>query len=149
MLRLHIDYETKSTINLKTCGLYRYAKHPTTDILCMAYAFGTDPVQLWTPDFPWPEDLKEHVLSGGRIVAHNAQFERLITQYIAAPRYGAPVPALEQWICTAAMAAAMALPRSLEGLGHALHAPVKKDMAGSRHMLKMTKPRKIIRVSNP
>jgi DNA polymerase len=138
----HIDYETKSTIDIKACGVYRYAKHASTDILCMAYAFNHEPVLLWTPDQMWPEDLAEHMLSGGLIFAHNAQFERLITTHIAVPRYGAPEVDLRQWVCTAAMAAAMALPRSLEKLGHALGTEIQKDMAGSRHMLKMTKPRK-------
>jgi hypothetical protein len=36
----------------------------------------------------------------------------------------------------------MAVPRSLEGVGEALDLEIKKDMEGSRHMLKMTKPRK-------
>jgi DNA polymerase len=138
----HIDYETKATANLRKCGVYRYAQHPETDILCMCYAKNDEKVQLWTPDFMWPEDLAEHIRSGGIIFAHNAQFERLITLHIATPRYGCPPVAMEQWYCTAAMAAAMALPRSLEGVGEALQLPIQKDMAGSRHMLKMTKPRK-------
>ncbi len=139
---LHIDYETKSTIDLPKCGIYQYAKHSTTDILCMAYAFDEGEVEVWTPDFFWPEAINNHITSGGLIYAHNAQFERLITQYIATPRYGCAPVSLEQWYCTAAMAAAMALPRSLEGLGAALNLDVQKDMAGSRHMMKMTKPRK-------
>ncbi len=139
---LHIDFETKSTIDLPKCGIYQYAKHASTDILCMAYAFDEGEVEVWTPDFFWPEAINDHINSGGLIYAHNAQFERLITQYIATPRYGCALVALEQWYCTAAMAAAMALPRSLEGLGSALNLDVQKDMAGSRHMMKMTKPRK-------
>jgi DNA polymerase bacteriophage-type len=138
----HIDYETKSTANLKLVGVYRYAEHPTTDILCMAYAKNDEAVQLWTPDFPWPQELNEHIEAGLPIYAHNAQFERLITANIAVTRYGCAPVKLDQWHCTAAMAAAMALPRSLEGLGEALKLPIQKDMEGSRHMLKMTKPRK-------
>jgi DNA polymerase len=140
---LHLDYETKSAVDLTKCGAYRYAQSPTTDILCMAYAFGDDPVRLWTPDFPFPQEIAEHIKNGYPIYAHNAQFERLITQYITTPRYGCPPVALEQWYCTAAMAAAMALPRSLDGLGAALKLPIQKDMAGSRLMLKMSKPRAV------
>jgi DNA polymerase len=108
----------------------------------MGYGFGEEEIDIWTPDFPWPERINSHIRSGGLIYAHNAQFERLITQEIAVPRYGCATAALEQWFCTAAMAAAMALPRSLDGLGEALDLNIKKDMAGSRHMMKMTKPRK-------
>ncbi len=138
---LHIDYETKSAIDLLKCGVYRYAQSPTTDIICMAFAFDDKPVQLWTPDFPFPQEIIDHIEAGYPIYAHNAQFERLITQYITTPRYGCPTVPLEQWYCTAAMAAAMALPRSLDGLGAALNLPIQKDMAGSRLMLKMSKPR--------
>lgn len=140
--KYHIDYETKSTADLRKVGVYRYAQHPSTDILCMGYARDDEPVQIWTPGKPWPEELNEHIRAGLPIFAHNAQFERLITQHIACVRYGCATVALEQWYCTAAMAAAMALPRSLEGLGEALDLDIKKDMVGSRHMLKMTKPRK-------
>lgn len=143
--KLHIDYETKAYLNLKKVGVYKYTKHPLTDILCMGFAFDDKPVDIWTPEFPWPEEINEHIKSGFPIYAHNAQFERLVTQNIAVPRYGCHPVKLEQWYCTAAMAAAMALPRSLEGLGEALELPIQKDMAGSRHMLRMTKPRKIVK----
>lgn len=138
----HIDYETKSAADLRAVGIYRYAEHPTTDILCMAYARNKDPVKLWTPLEPWPEEINEHIDAGLPIYAHNAQFERLITDNISVPRYGCAVVLMEQWFCTAAMAAAMALPRSLEGVGEALDLAIQKDMKGSRLMLKMAKPRK-------
>lgn len=138
----HLDYETKSAADLRAVGIYRYAEHPTTDILCMAYAYNDEAPKLWTPDQPWPEELNAHIGANLPIFAHNAQFERLITDFISCPRYGCAPVAPEQWYCTAAMAAAMALPRSLEGVGEALGLAIQKDMQGSRHMLKMARPRK-------
>ena len=35
---LHVDFETRSAVDLKKTGAYAYAAHPTTDIWCMAYA---------------------------------------------------------------------------------------------------------------
>lgn len=56
------------------------------------------------------------------------------------PRYGWPEPALEQWHCTAAMAAAMALPRKLEDAARLTGCSFQKDMEGHRLMLRMAKP---------
>ena len=36
---LHIDFETRSVIDLKEVGVHEYAAHPTTDLWCAAYAF--------------------------------------------------------------------------------------------------------------
>lgn len=130
-------------MDLKRAGVHVYAEDPTTDIWCAAYAFGDEDVQLWVPGEPCPPRIIAHILAGGIIVAHNAQFERLLLQHVAAPRYGWPVPKLEQWRCTAAMAAAMALPRHLDALAKALGVSELKDDEGHRLMLRMARPRKV------
>jgi DNA polymerase len=55
---------------------------------------------------------------------------------------GWPVMRWEQWRCSAAKAAAHALPRALDDAAAALHLPIRKDAEGSKLMKKMTKPRK-------
>jgi DNA polymerase bacteriophage-type len=70
-------------------------------------------------------------------------FERVIWRHILAIRYGWPEPALEQWHCTGALAAAMVLPRSLGEAARALGLSVQKDLAGHRLMLQMARPRLI------
>src|SRR6218665_2993381 len=55
---------------------------------------------------------------------------------------GWPLPRLEQYRCTAATAAAMALPRSLGDLGAALGLSVQKDKEGMRLIGKFSIPRK-------
>ncbi len=142
---LHIDFETRSAVDLKKTGVYVYAEDPSTDVWCAAYAFGEEPVQLWAPseDFPdYPKEIAEHVRSGGIIYAHNANFERVIWRHILAKRYGWPEPKVEQWRCTMAMAFAMALPGSLENAAAAVGLSVEKDMKGHALMLRMAKPRK-------
>lgn len=142
---VHFDFETRSAVNLLKSGVYPYAAHPTTDVWCAAFAFGDEPdIDLWEPGQPMPSRLREHVESGLPIFAHNAQFERVIWREIMGPRYGWAVPKMDQYHCTAAMAAAMALPRSLEDLGAALNLPIQKDMKGSSLMKRMAKPRKIL-----
>lgn len=42
---LHIDFETRSTVDIKKTGAYVYAEHPTTDLWCACYAFDDGPVE--------------------------------------------------------------------------------------------------------
>lgn len=146
MTHLHIDFETRSACDLKVAGLDNYAKHPTTDVWCMAYAFGDEPVGLLAQwDFPFKarHDIANHVTNGGIVVAHNAAFELAIWNNVMVPRYGWPELKPEQVRCTMAMAYAMALPGALENAGAALGLAAQKDMAGSRVMLQRAKPKSV------
>jgi DNA polymerase family A len=139
---LHADFETRSRVELRSAGVYRYAEDASTDVWCMAFAFDEEDVQLWVPGQEVPTRIAEHVASGRPITAHNAQFERIIWKYILSPRYSFPEPALAQWHCTAAEAAAMSLPRSLDQCAKVLNVEHTKDDKGYRLMLQMSKPRK-------
>lgn len=144
--QLHIDFETRSTVDLKAAGLDNYAKHPTTDVWCMAWAIGDGPIEMWTPatapDAEGTGDfLHDYVREGGAVVAHNAQFELAIWNHIMVPRYGWPLLKPEQTRCTMAMAYAMALPGSLEKAAAAVGIKEQKDMALHRLMLQMCRPR--------
>jgi DNA polymerase bacteriophage-type len=139
---LHLDCETRSPVNLKKTGAYVYFDHPDTDLWCLAYAFDDEPVQLWTPGEPCPEDIAEHIEAKGRLVAHNASFERLAFAKILGPRYGWPVPKLTQWYCTMAMALAQALPAGLEDACAVTQTAIQKDAKGGRVMKQMSKPRR-------
>lgn len=139
----HVDFETRSVVDLKKTGAYVYAQDASTDVWCLAWAIDNGPVELWTPDdHICPPELAAHIRSGGVMVAHNAAFERVIWRYIMTPRYGWPEPAVEQWRCTMAMAYAMALPGSLDNMLAALGTDQRKDMAGHRLMMTMAKPRR-------
>jgi len=139
---LHVDFETRSTVEIKKTGAYVYAQDATTDIWCLAYSFEDEPVEIWTPGQPIPPRIKQHIEAGGTLTAHNAAFERAIWRYILTPRYGWPEPAVEQWRCTMSMAYAMALPGALEHVGPALNTGFEKDMQGHRLMMAMAKPKK-------
>jgi DNA polymerase len=140
---LHLDVEARSAVSIKTAGPTRYAEDPTTDVWCAAWAINDGPIAIWHPGEQVPDQLAEHVRAGGRICAHNIGFEWAIWRLILTPRYGWPEPTLEQLDCTAARAAAMALPRKLEDAAQALGLPVTKDMAGHRLMLQMARPRAV------
>lgn len=138
----HIDFETRSFADLKSLGLYRYAMDPTTEILCMAYMFDDDETpSLWLPFDPFPDSLKCHIENGDCLAAHNANFERVIWEYVAQRIFADwPTIRLEQWICTAAMTSASGLPKSLD-VSSRLLGLAEKDAGGYKIMLKLSKPR--------
>lgn len=144
MSKLHIDFETRSTADLKKTGVHVYATDPTTDLWCAAYAIDDGPVELWVPGEPCPPAIVDHILfDDGPVIAHNAPFERNIWRHILTPRYGWLEVPLERWRCTMAMAYAMSLPGSLENAAAAVGLTIAKDMAGHRLMLQMAKPRRV------
>ncbi len=139
---LFIDFETRSPVDLATAGLARYAKNRQTEPLCMAFAIGDGPVHLWQPGQPFPAEEARHIKHGKLVVAHNAQFELAIWNFIMAKRHGWPRLDPRQVRCTMAACYAMGLPGALENAAHALGLAVQKDSEGRAPMLKMCKPRK-------
>ena len=133
-----IDFETFATVDLRTSSAYVYASDENTDIICMAYAIGNGPVKLWLPGEKLPKFLSN--LEGITIHAHNANFERLIARHVCVKKFGWPEIPDETWCCTAAMAAAASLPRSLDGAAKALGLKEQKDGAGKKDMLRLCKP---------
>lgn len=143
---LHIDFETRSALDLKKVGLHRYATDPSTDVWCMAASLDDAEPEVWTPsaeklgNMTW---VWSHVAHGGKVVAHNAPFELAIWNNIMVPRYGWPVLKPEQTYCTIAMCYAMNLPGALEDAALALGLSALKDAEGRALMLRYAKPWKV------
>lgn len=135
----HLDFETRSVLDVTRVGAYKYASHPSTDIICIAWATGPD-VQFSAGC----TNLKPlYALAADPTVtfcAHNAGFEFAIWHEVMVPKYDAPPIAIERWDCTAARAAKMNLPRKLEHLAKILDLPQKKDPIGHKAMMKLTSP---------
>lgn len=74
------DFETRSRCDLKKHGAYRYATHPTTEILCLAYKIG-GLEELWYPGDPDPEVMLAAVEAGELCVGHNVNFDYLIWEH--------------------------------------------------------------------
>lgn len=140
---LSIDFETASTADLKRTGSRAYAAHPDTRVLCMAYAFGNGPVQVWKLGEPFPSAVTAHVFNGGIVRAWNAAFEFDVWNLCLTRQPGvATLPlSLNNVRDTMAQAAYYGLPLSLDMAGQALHLPVQKDKAGHALMLRMCRPR--------
>ena len=148
MTTLSIDFETRSTVELPKTGVYVYAAHESTAIWCMAWAFDDEEPEILFPEDTvlgpgqaLPQRILDHIAAGGRLRAHNANFERIMWRDCGRRRYGWPEIQLGQWECSAAEAAAMALPRSLGKAAHVLGVPFQKDEEGHRLMLRMCRPR--------
>lgn len=151
-----IDFETRSACDLRACGAWKYSIDPTTEILCLGYHlphWSNKKVALWHPPFLHLGivesqdgntllELIEWIKIGGLVEAHNAWFERSIWTNILVPRHGFPVIQPFQWRCSAAKAAAHALPRHLADAGEALNLPIQKSESGHKLMMKVSKPRK-------
>lgn len=147
---IRIDFETRSEVNLKRAGPWAYAESPSTEVQCMAYKVNDRTPDLWWPDLERnveapssAKDVFEFLVElGSFFEAHNAEFERAIWEEIMVKRYHWPAIAPNHWRCSAARAAAMALPRALEKVAPALGIAKRKDIEGQRIMKKLMKPRK-------
>lgn len=140
---LHLDFETRSPVDIKLAGADVYARDPMTDILCIAFAFDDEPISLLIPPFTGEstEKLFRHVAEGRTVIAHNAPFELAIWNHVMVGKHGAPPLAAEQMVCTMAMAYAMALPGSLDKASAAMGIDQQKDLQGQRIMLQLAQPR--------
>lgn len=153
-----LDYETYSEADLKKAGAFEYSVHPTTEILCAAWRIGTREglatakTEAWAPtddSYGNLGTLFQALMNPSVILlAHNAYFEQVITRNVFATKYMyskkkelQSIPSA-RWVCTASLAAALALPRNLAGAAEALKLPVQKDMEGNRLIMKWCKPKK-------
>ena len=60
MLSAHIDFETRSRVDLKKVGAWAYAMHPSTEIMCLAYSLDGGPVELLTAGEIDTAHLRQH-----------------------------------------------------------------------------------------
>lgn len=129
MIDFHCDFETASEADIDV-GTDNYARHPSTRVLMLNYAFGDGPVKRWEPeDGPLPQEVRDALRNPDvRCVAHNAQFERAIFKHVLK----IDVPN-RRWLCTMAMCASLALPLDLDGACQVVRLPVDeaKDRNGS------------------
>jgi DNA polymerase len=141
--RVSIDIETLSECDLKKTGTHVYARHPSTRVLCLAYAIDDAPGKVWrvANDEKMPDDLHAAILDPNvEFHAWNAGGFEMLVLPEALPEW--PVIPIERWRCTMIRAAYCGLPMKLEQAAEALNASYKKDMVGHRLMLAMSKPRR-------
>lgn len=139
MVAISIDFETYSECDIKTAGGYNYAAHPSTEVICMAWAIDDEAPQLWLPGQVCPPRLWDAIIDGAEIWAWNAAFERAVYWHKLAPK-GFPPIRVEQWNDTAALAATLALPRALGKCAEVLDLADQKDTRGRFLIQRLCKP---------
>jgi DNA polymerase len=144
---LFLDIETRSACNLLAQGLYVYAEHPSTQILCVSYAIDDSAIKTWYVfnGDPLPADLHDAILNPRtRFIAHNASFERVLLVVVGRrlllPELWQAFRCIERWSCTAARSALMGLPRALDNVARALGLAIQKDQDGYALMKRMCAP---------
>lgn len=143
MTTLAIDIETYCDLELSNVGVYKYASHPSFEILLFAYAFNNEPVQVidLSGKKPLPRTLWDAILSPDITkTAFNANFERVcLTSHIYGGIHPNWLPP-EQWDCTMIRAGVAGLPMSLENAGNALSISKEKLESGSALIRFFSKP---------
>lgn len=123
MKRLWLDYETRSTVDLKDRGLDVYSKSSETDVLMLAWAFDDEEPALWQPirGEEMPLRLAEGLADPSVVkMAWNYNFEKSITEH----RLGLAIPQ-EQWEDPNVLCAYMSLPISLDRASKALRLDIE------------------------
>src|ERR1035437_6117041 len=152
--RLHIDFESRSSVDIEESGSWFYTRHPQTEIICLSYAFhGEKPVCLTADQVRNGHFMPviKRFMDGPKklLTSHQVHFEYGSLNYIL-PRFGYPElsdPAF--FDCTMARALACGLPKSLEKLLQAIGSPLQKDMAGKAAMMKISRPLGIDPLGDP
>jgi DNA polymerase len=136
-MKVSIDFETRSTVDLPKKGLDRYAKDPSTSVLCMAYCVEDNKAKigLWIPGMALPPFMYDPKTE---FHAWNAAFEYNICYNVL----GLDHLRWEQFVDTMAAAAANNIPQSLEDAALFLGLEEQKDTAGKKLLQKLSKPQK-------
>lgn len=140
-----LDFETKSRVDLKASGARRYARDPSTGITVVVWHF-RGVRKSACPRHPFLgthtladlfADIREAVASGGRIIAHHANFDMSILR-AANPFFDVPVRNID---CTMGRAQAIAMPGGLDELCAALQIR-GKDPRGRQLVMMTCKPQR-------
>lgn len=149
---LFIDLETYSDVDIKKCGLYKYAQSTAFEVLLFAYSLDGAPVRvvdLTEPGAVIPYDVYQLLLDPDVIKnAYNAAFEwYCLTRHMKMNDAWA-VSWLPQWRCSMLHAMYAGYPGTLAAAGAALGLPEdKQKMAVGqsliRYFCKPCKPTKV------
>ena len=133
-----IDFETYSESDIRSAGAWAYADHPSTEVLCLAWAVNDEPPELWTPGCTAPTKLFGLIERGAEVWAWNSFFELAIWQRVLMW----PTIPIAQWNDTAALAAAQAYPRALGKCGDfmGMTGDAAKDKRGKYLIQRLCKP---------
>ena len=135
-MHLHLDFETFSSVDIRSGGAYRYVDSSDFEIMLAAYSIDGAPVEVFdiiteTADDPMfeprdpshlPHELYSALMNPDCLIyAHNAQFERLCIKAM----WGLDIP-ISRFRCVMIHGLYCGLPSSLSDVGAALRIPEDK-----------------------
>jgi DNA polymerase len=129
MFTVFLDFETRSSIDLKKQGSYVYTKDESTSVLIAAVGFyykSHFEVKVYTHEFGF-DKLHNLLKVADRIVAHNALFEYQVTNFVL----GFDIP-IDKFYCTQAQSLFNGIKNaSLDNVAKYLGLQDQKDDRGS------------------
>ena len=132
-MRIHVDLETRSMVDLRKTGVYPYAADPSTEVLILAHG-NQDGVYVCTDHDRIIEEAEHIRDSDCTVHAFNASFERAIFRDVL----GVDIP-LERWRCTMVQAYSRGFNGGLKQVGDQLKCKAHKDSAGTALINKFSK----------
>jgi DNA polymerase len=137
--------EGAKTAGIAAVGSAVYAEHPTTELLTASYDLCDGKgVRRWQPGQPMPVDLQLHLLVGGTLEFHKADFEvGMWAAQLVAKHGWMPLPEGAAR-CSMAKAHVDQYPGALDNLGAVLGIETEKDKDGKRLINKFCIPQQPI-----
>ena len=139
---LHLDYESKSDVDLTQVGLDVYSAHPSTRIVMASYRINKNPLQHWEAHKSRPPAELLEALEDPEVEkwGFNAQFERVMTRRVLkvkTPR--------RRWRCSMVLAYMMSFTGGLKEVGEQIGLPIDKQKLsdGKRLIRKFCMPQRI------
>jgi DNA polymerase len=132
-MQIHIDIETYSSANLKTCGLHKYTEAHDFEILLLAYSVNSGPVLIIDCTV---EDLKQHKIAkalinpANTLHAYNAAFEKTCLKAAGLEINDS------LWQCEMIRAAYCGLPLSLDSTSKILNSEQDQKSAEGKNLIK-------------
>lgn len=135
-MKVSLDYESRSMVELKDVGGWAYSQHPSTEIVCCSLSIDGGPTTGYDcRDAEKVLYVKSILLMADEIDAWNAPFEYAMTVNV----WKLDIDP-NKFFDTAAKAAAFSFPSALGKCGAALNLAVQKDAEGERLINLFSKP---------
>ncbi len=136
MAEIFLDFETRSESDIEVVGLDNYARHPSTEVLMLAWAVDGGKVNLWVPTKRRSlEEMPPKLLAllqdeSNILIAHYVPFERNIFHRAL----GLWLP-YHRWRDVMVSAYSMSLPGKLEAIGPILKMPPEECKADGDNLI--------------
>lgn len=143
-MKIHIDFETYSELDIKKVGAWKYSTHPSTKVICTAIGVDSLEPVLYT-DADEVKQIIEHYFTDGNtheFFAFNSFFECCIINNVLK----LAIETFDHWNDVMAWSAASALPLNLGDCSRVLfpkNVDLQKDKEGKSLIAKLCSPQRI------